>query len=203
MLIHTLFIFTQTCCEQCALVANSNYWDSFRCNGPPIMPPALAPPLLPPPSQPPAPPPLLPPPSQPPPSQPPAPPPPPPPLLPPPSQPPAPPPVYFYTALTLNSNLPIVDGEEQACQFYATYPECETYAIQNGHSKPSLWSCAYDGPDGSQGTSTVWPRHCFFHAGSWIFMPYCEFHMGLVGDKDNEDDEDDGMFSYPRLCRSM
>ena len=61
-------LFAQTCCERCSTIATNGLWDSFKCTGPPIMPPPSPSPSFPPPLGPPSsPPPLVPPPSFPPP----------------------------------------------------------------------------------------------------------------------------------------
>ena len=52
--IHHIILSTQICCQQCQNVAIANGWDSFKCNGPPILPPSTPPyfpPSQPPPSQ--------------------------------------------------------------------------------------------------------------------------------------------------------
>lgn len=54
--IHHIILSTQTCCQQCQTVASSTGWDSFKCDGPPMLPPSTPPyfpPIQPPPSQPP------------------------------------------------------------------------------------------------------------------------------------------------------
>ena len=42
-------LFAQTCCERCSTIATNGLWDSFKCTGPPIMPPPSPSPSFPPP----------------------------------------------------------------------------------------------------------------------------------------------------------